>query len=354
MRFVYFRRQCKQCGDTSCRSKYNFTQDEDNVRTRVFGFSRGRLRERSVLLENGFREIDVVIKSVLVADRLIEPNHHQFENIRELSEFDLEQIETATTLLGAFNASFSLFEICQENYQSVEEFYRQLCTIKGLNLEKGHRLLVKCNTLVINYLSAFRTFIDHQERALKKISNEQLDLYSEFKKQTALHFDQNLSYRFLWYLRNYVQHCGLPLGGVEIKPAENEEGSDISNSSIYLNRDTLLHDFGDWKGVRKELQNFPEEIDVIPHIRSLQESLNNITSFMAYSHLERLGEHWNYLVGIVNEVAEKYPDGAPCIAKFDVSDETNAEFIGFNPLSTHIMIRIQEITNLSEKTSASH
>lgn len=84
-----------------------------------------------MLLENGFREIDVVIKSVLVADRLIEPNHHQFENIRELSEFDLEQIETATTLLGAFNASFHYSRYARKIINQLKSFIDSFALLKG-------------------------------------------------------------------------------------------------------------------------------------------------------------------------------------------------------------------------------
>jgi len=58
-----------------------------------------------------------MVKYVLMADRLVAERHHDLLEIRELSEDEVEALSTALALVGSFNGSYSLYEICDQNYK---------------------------------------------------------------------------------------------------------------------------------------------------------------------------------------------------------------------------------------------
>jgi hypothetical protein len=63
------------------------------------------------------------------------------------------------------------------------------------------------NRLFLNYLSSIKTFIDHNDRAIKKKYGAQSTEANEFKKITHYYFDNFFCFRFLIKLRDYSQHC---------------------------------------------------------------------------------------------------------------------------------------------------
>jgi len=282
--------------------------------------------------------------SMLMGARLIEKGHYNMENIKELSDDDIENISVALSYIGQFNASYSLYEICNENYLDIEEFFGRLSTLRGFNQLLLHKTVININQVLLNYLSSFRTFIDHQETNLAVITKEEHEWFNLFKKRTSFHFDTNFSYRFLWKLRNYTQHCGLPLGGFHIGFNQDKDSGDQLEHSIWFNRDTLLFKFDDWGIIKSDLQDQPEKIIVIDHIEQLHTCITDLATFAAKIHILRMGNHWNSIVGLLNEVSNKFPDAEPIIGNFN----NDGNFTGFTQLPLLDLTRIQEILNTTD------
>jgi hypothetical protein len=273
-----------------------------------------------------------------------EPHHHKFENIRELSELEIKRFHESVNTLNSINITISLFEVCEENYLAMEKYYQKLSLMSGGNQLDWHKVVIKWNTLTLNYLSSFRMFVDHHEATLERGEESQNNLIYKFKEITAFHYDKYFSYRFLWDLRNYIQHVGLPACSWEFSAIK--ENSDIGKCQVEIvyKRDGLLTGF-DWKKLKKEIESQPLEIDVIHLMRELFISITDITKFIVELQRMSFQEPMNYLTELINEVKTKYPDAEPNILKWDVQEDlgTKPKLIGLLPFPLRIMVNLKEM-----------
>jgi len=286
-----------------------------------------------------------MIKYILAGNCHSEPHHHNFKNVRELSLEEFKEFEESVNALSDFNITYSLFEMCEENYKALENYYQELSSLTGGNQENWHLIFVKWNTLTLNYLSSFRMFVDHHESTLDRSSDSANNLYDKFKKRTAYHYDKYFSYRFLWKLRNYIQHCGLPACSWEL--SEKKEGPKKGQTKfmIAFNRDGLLHGFN-WKKLTTEIENQPLNISFMPLIRELNTSIIDITKFITNLQIMDLQKPLDILSSLISEVIAKYPTAVPHILKWDISDkeETNPTFTGIIQFPLLIMTNIRGIS----------
>jgi len=127
------------------------------------------------------------------------------------------------------------------------------------------------NRLFLNYLSSIRTFIDHSETTIKRRYSENSKEYSEFKKTTKYYFDNYFSYRFLYKLRNYAQHIGLPIEEIEISATMIAENTFKTKSLMEFNAQELLNKKFDWgKDVKMDLES-KTIFDLYPIIDEMSE-----------------------------------------------------------------------------------
>ena len=274
-----------------------------------------------------------------------EPHHHNFENVRELSLEEFEQFNESVNALSDFNRTYSLFEICEENYQALEDYYLELCSLTGGNQQTCHLMIIKWNTLTLNYLSSFRMFIDHHAKTLERSSDPANNFYNKFKKRTAYHYDSYFSYRFLWNLRNYFQHCGLPACSWVFSEITEGPKKGQAKVEIAYNRNGLLQGF-DWKKLTPEIENQLNNIEVIPLMRELYSSIIDITKFITNLQKINLQEPLNILSGLISEVISKYPSSEPNILKWEFQDKegTNPSCKGFIPFPLRIMTNLRDIS----------
>lgn len=135
------------------------------------------------------------------------------------------------------------------------------------------------NRHIFNTLSSIRMFLDHNEYNLKKQYGNDSFRVKRFKEVCSLVYDNSFSYRFLYKLRDYAQHCGMPLGSLGLTA---KESSDVPNGiyrslSVQFDRDALLSKFDKW-GVRlsKEITRLPCHFEVTPHISEVMKSIDKI------------------------------------------------------------------------------
>lgn len=279
---------------------------------------------------------------LLMATRRVREGHHDAIGVRELSIDEFERLNTALSLAGLFNESLTLYEICQANAKDIEDFHDQVINTTGLNFASSHNMVVELNRLLLNYLSSFRTFVDHQETQLSKISTTEDNWISHFKTRCSEVYDSSFSYRFLWNLRNYVQHCGLPVGGVNIRTKNKAEGTEESEVSVYFKRDQLLENYKGWKKiVRTELAQQAERIAIFEHITNLRTCIDELAMTALEVHIHRLSEHWEFLVGVFNEVMAQYEGYVPVIGHFEKA-ENDIQPQKLSHLSVPLILKIQE------------
>lgn len=109
------------------------------------------------------------------------------------------------------------------------------------------------NRLFINALTAFRLYIDHTTTRLTRLYGKTAAPLLAFSECTSHEFDSVFEYRFVTKLRNYVQHCGMPLNVFSEKQAMTSKGLGDRTYEIGFNPKKLLQDYDGWGPVKKDL-----------------------------------------------------------------------------------------------------
>lgn len=193
-------------------------------------------------------------------------NVHDINYIKDISDSELTSIEHYIGILDEVQHLMDLFVVLRFNFDDIIQFQttevqpiiERINPINHLKEKEYAFLKVEINRFVNNYLSAFRMFIDHSDvkigRRFKKDSKE----YKMFISMANKAYDNNFSYRFAYKLRNFCQHCGLPITGFEIEGIE--KGSKFMFSFV---RDYLLTEYDSWgPRVKEDLTNGNQNINI--------------------------------------------------------------------------------------------
>ncbi|WMJ21835.1 hypothetical protein RBG61_07430 [Paludicola sp. MB14-C6] len=114
-----------------------------------------------------------------------------------------------------------------------------------------YQLILNANKLVLSYATSLKTYIDIQERILKK--HEKIKELEQFKELCSHFYDTSIEYRFWMNFRNYVVHCEFPYHGF----AESyKEGYKL------ICRKEHLLEFTNWKHSKKDIENMDKVIDL--------------------------------------------------------------------------------------------
>jgi hypothetical protein len=201
----------------------------------------------------------------------------------------------------------------------------------GVKREDMDKLFLSINRLYLNYLSSIRTFIDHSETFLHRKFGEKSVEFLEFKGMLSAFYDNSFAYRFFYKLRNYSQHCGLPIDGVRFSP-EYDRISNFVTGSIVINfqRDKLLSNFSKWgEKVKNDLQIMNEEFDLLPLLFEMTHNINEIERNIEQLHKEDLLKAAHFILDFTKHLRNN--DGEVFIA-YDVEVNNDGKLVGNNSL----------------------
>jgi len=191
--------------------------------------------------------------------------HRRLEQIRPVGEEELARITSAVKQVGDFAANSSLYEICDANYKELTGHYEKVRSEYQAthNMEDpiGSNILTELNRLLMNYLSSYKSMIDHYQTRYTRLDRQGTKWLQSFKLYTSKHYE--FSFAYFYKLRDYVQHCGLPLGGVNAGFHRDERGGVVTEFSVYFDRDKLLSTSDRWHGVRRDLQAQPQQTSFV-------------------------------------------------------------------------------------------
>lgn len=174
-----------------------------------------------------------------------------------LSEFDKETYERFSTAWSKAMAPTNRFtrSLVEQNYASFINHQKFVATLMSLGRAFGSHDRVKLTrslmSQIMNWLMAFRLYLDHQETYLKRRFGQNSQEVERFKLRTAEAYDEHIGYRFIYKFRNYVQHCGSPLSSVRVElPTDTLNNPFARQTAIFLlNRDDLLAKYKEWGAV---------------------------------------------------------------------------------------------------------
>ncbi|MBA2612371.1 MAG: hypothetical protein H0U95_10395 [Bacteroidetes bacterium] len=131
--------------------------------------------------------------------------------------------------------------------------------------QKYYKHHLNFNRLFLNYLSSIKSFIDHNETHIKRKFGEISPEANEFKEITHYYFETFFCYRFFYKLRNYSQHCGLPLKDFNLSTKRNPDGSYIAKSEMTFDSNELLKNYNEWGSILKpELKKINGKFPLAP------------------------------------------------------------------------------------------
>jgi hypothetical protein len=198
-----------------------------------------------------------------------------------VNENEFGEIEGAVTKLQELHnlRHLLLFVLWNESelldylQRQASEWCEKFKQTADLSFEDINNCMLHANRLFLNYLSAIRTYLDHSETYIKRTYGEESNEFQAFKKMAGTFFDNSFGYSFFYKLRNYAQHCGLPIGSIEFN-VKNEGECTGWEFLVLFHRDSLLSKYREWgRIVKPALELKPEKFDVIALI---QEETSNI------------------------------------------------------------------------------
>ncbi|MBO9541578.1 hypothetical protein J7643_13400 [bacterium] len=208
-------------------------------------------------------------------------NGDKIEIIKKLHFKEYSELLGAMNTLSKILSQSQLFVMIMMNHHEynkfLEECLKDFVKNGSKSASKMDRIVIETNRLALNLLTSIRSFLHHTETRLNREFGNDSKQLKQFKASCSREYENHFSYRFLNGLRNYAQHCGLPIGSVGLTYELVDENTNSVTYSIraHISRDQLLESF-DWKKLRKEIQDQPNEIDVTTHINSTVYSLKRI------------------------------------------------------------------------------
>jgi hypothetical protein len=273
-----------------------------------------------------------------------EPKHHEFKLIRPITSADMDIIDISMKKLGDFGNCCTLSEICDKNYQTILSYHVAIKDDFPLNRHRDHEYMEEAfqemNRLLLNYLSSFKTFIDHLTTRYTRLQRQGHSFLDDFKKLTAACYDGNFSYRFFSKLRDYVQHCGLPLGSIDISEYPDQKGEVVIKVSITIDRDNLISSYKKWGNVRSDLQSQPRNMELLPYLAGFQSQIQLISLVVSAFEISLATDPWHIIDKLMRETQDKHPNGRPFIGRYEEHGGQRKLHVIEFPF--HTMVKFQE------------
>lgn len=233
--------------------------------------------------------------------------------LKKLSDNEYEEYKINLHILMEFSKKQHLFTILNLNYKelknTLDKYLVEYQNNQSINWIKMEEMYVDTNRLLLNFLSTFRTYLDHTESMLKGKYGKESENTKRFLTLCSEQFDNYFSYRFLYKLRNYTQHCGMPLGSLTInsKAIDNKSKDIINYLAIFFDRDTLLKNYDSWTVIKNEIEKLPTKIEITPFVDEVMECISKINSLVIEYEFENLSKSSQYFENLIlpfNEIKE--------------------------------------------------
>lgn len=211
---------------------------------------------------------------------LFKSNANSLKSLKSLTKSEFSSIKEFGSTLMNFQRHHALIEYVITNFNTLNDLFINKTKEIGCNAEDSFyypfgNFYLEANTVILNFLSSARTFLDHMETHIKKEFTENSPQYSTFRDSTVEEFDNKFSYRLMGKLRNYVTHCGMPPLSYDLSK-KNEGDNQYTNITLIVNfnRDQLLKGYDGWGAiVRKDLI---ESKDFFPAISLFSEYIYSL------------------------------------------------------------------------------
>jgi hypothetical protein len=228
--------------------------------------------------------------------------------VREIGDAEDKEFAKHTKDLMVNRQRFSLFVIVKRNYAEWLQYTTGLLKpIDGLSDDE----LSELDRLMLNFLSSARSLIDHFGQYYKQShrNTPEDEKYSEYISKLETH---SWAFGFFQDLRNFTQHCGLPIGRYSRTASRH-----AINLKIVADANWLLANSNpsrDWK--TSKLTAARGELDLIELTQEYHHRLTqDLGGFVAKAFGPKLIDAHNFFALLAKEVETKHPGTTMAIAE---------------------------------------
>lgn len=258
--------------------------------------------------------------------------------VRVLSDSEYEEYRKAANCLLRFSSDQQTFLIVRLNYDAyvnlLKRYFEEYTKNPSMSWPRMDRMVLDVNRHILNFLSSVRTFLDHSETNLKRRYGRDSERVRRFKDACSNAYNNNFSYRFLYALRNYAQHCGMPVAKLSLHSKAVDPSFKIIHHylTVEFNRDQLIKEYDLWGSqLKTEIQKLPPTFDVNQHVTEMMKCLERINLILIEDELPELSKSARYINELI--AFTKDTPGTPCVLRPKIlarSPEGKAERLDLN------------------------
>ncbi|MCG8599276.1 MAG: hypothetical protein MI807_03955 [Verrucomicrobiales bacterium] len=238
--------------------------------------------------------------------------------VRELTDEEVSKVAEYAKTSSDAKARFKLFTILSRNYAQWSDYIKSLLVAtNGLEEEQT----VELDRLQLNFHSAAKATLDHfKQHWIQK--HRKTGRKKEFREFIGKLEDTSWAFAFFQDLRNFTQHCGLPVGNYSRKV-----GLDSVKLTVECDPDWLVENYSGWE--KSKLTKEHANLDLLSLSREyyvyLQRDFGN---FVATEFAPDLLEAHNFFMNLAAEVAEVNPRAKFNLATgySNIDDKMNFQF----------------------------
>ncbi len=169
----------------------------------------------------------------------------QFNVIKDITEREEREIYAFERELGDYFNDILLYQMVLKNYQIIVDLIEayEVELNNDRRLQSFKETVIELNRCTLNFLTVFRTFLDHHEARIKREYGKESQELRQFKKYCSSEFDSNVAYRFFYKYRNYCQHCGVPIFCIVTRLTQTDTGEEKAVFDIFISKERLLKVF---------------------------------------------------------------------------------------------------------------
>jgi hypothetical protein len=275
---------------------------------------------------------------------LIKDNEQEITISQSITQQEFEEIDYNIKVLEKYSSNQELYSIFLINFLELSDYFQ--IAVNGLvskqiymldNRMADFKLIYRnSNRLLLNLLASGRTLLDHTETYLKRKYGSNSEEANQFKTYVSKIYDNNFAYRFVYKLRNFAQHCELPISSISysIKSLPEECKSTAILNPIFL-KSTLLDNFDEWgKLVKQELLMQNREFSVMPIVADYCGCIGEIINSVILIDRLSLETAIKNLQRIVNQFESTSSDTQFCVfSNFEYSTPDSYENSRFDVLT---------------------
>ncbi len=211
--------------------------------------------------------------SIVKYNKCASGKHNFVETNIELSKEDVEELDSFIRKCTLFDKVIELEAISYELYQDLR-LYLDVKNINNILRQKDSekiKIIRTGNKMLLAYCTSVKMIVDKIESFIKhNCSKKDFDDFISFRSKI---YDNNVSYRFIMRLRNYMIHFDMPI--------TIAKASLIDDCQLCFNREELLK-YDKWNTVRDDIKEMAIEIGVLPLLSEMPKLLKLIVDESRY------------------------------------------------------------------------